>query len=48
MKEIVSNAMNAFAIEAESLAATREVIDEAEFARAVEALAKAEEMLASI
>ena len=42
MKEIVSNAMNAFAIEAESLAATREVIDEAEFARAVEALAKAE------
>ena len=42
MKEIVSNAMNAFAIEAESLAATREVIDEAEFARAVEVLAKAE------
>ena len=42
MKEIVANAMNAFAIEAESLAATREVIDEAEFARAVEALAKAE------
>lgn len=42
MKEIVANAMNAFAIEAESLAATREVIDEAEFARAVEVLAKAE------
>ena len=42
MKEIVSNAMNAFAIEAESLAAKREVIDEAEFARAVEVLAKAE------
>lgn len=42
MKEIVTNAMNAFAIEAESLAATREVIDEREFARAVEVLAKAE------
>lgn len=42
MKEIVSTAMNAFAIESESLLKTREVIDEGEFARAVEALAKAE------
>ncbi len=41
MTEIVKNAMNAFAIEAESLAATREVIDEGEFARAVEVLANA-------
>lgn len=41
MKEIVKCAMEAFAIEAESLAKTREVIDENEFARAVEVLATA-------
>lgn len=41
MKEIVKSAMEAFAIEAESLAKTREVIDEDEFARAVEVLATA-------
>ena len=39
---IIENAMNAFAIEAESLHKTAEVIDRGEFARAVEALAKAE------
>ncbi len=42
MKEIVASAMNAFATEAESILETRKVIDEAEFARAVEVLAKAE------
>lgn len=41
MKEIVKCAMEAFAIEAESLAKTREVIDENEFARAVEVLSTA-------
>ena len=41
MKEIVKCAMEAFAIEAESLAKTREVINEDEFARAVEVLATA-------
>lgn len=41
MKETVKSAMEAFAIEAESLAKTREVIDEDEFARAVEVLATA-------
>lgn len=41
MKEIVKSAMEAFAIEAESLAKTREVIDENEFARAVEVLSTA-------
>ena len=42
MKEIVASAMNAFATEAESILETRKVIDENEFARAVEVLAKAE------
>lgn len=41
MKETVKSAMEAFAIEAESLAKTREVIDEDEFARAVEVLSTA-------
>jgi len=40
--EIIENAMNAFAVEAESLHKTAEAIDRGEFARAVEALAKAE------
>lgn len=39
---ILKNAMNAFAIEAESLAETAKVLDPAEFTKAVEALAKAE------
>ena len=47
MNEIVKNAMQTFAIEAESLAKTREAIDEGEFARAVEALAKAPRIAAA-
>ncbi len=47
MNEIIKNAYNAFAIEAESLAETAKVLDEKEFARAVEALAKAERIGAS-
>ena len=47
MKEIIKNAYNAFAIEAESLAETAKVLDEKEFERAVEALAKAERIGAS-
>ena len=47
MKEIIKNAYNAFAIEAESLAETAKVLDEKEFQRAVEALAKAERIGAS-
>ena len=46
-KEIISHAMNAFATEAESLIKTREAINEAEFAKAVEALCKAERIAAS-
>ncbi len=42
MKEIIDYALNSFAIEAESLLETRKVIDEEEFKRAVEVLAKAE------
>lgn len=42
MSEMISNAMNAFAIEAESLLKTREVIDEASFEEAVKVLASAE------
>ena len=42
MSEMISNAMNAFAIEAESLLKTREVIDEAAFEEAVKVLASAE------
>ena len=45
--EIVANAMNAFATEAESLLKTREAIDEAEFAKAVEILSKAERIAAA-
>ena len=47
MNEIIKNAYNAFAIEAESLAETAKVLDEKEFERAVEALAKAERIGAS-
>ena len=47
MNEIVKNAMQTFAIEAESLSKTREAIDEGEFARAVEALAKAPRIAAA-
>jgi D-arabinose 5-phosphate isomerase GutQ len=46
-REIVANAMNAFATEAESLLKTREAIDEAEFAKAVELLSKAERIAAA-
>ena len=42
MSEMISNAMNAFAIEAESLLKTRDVIDEASFEEAVKVLASAE------
>jgi D-arabinose 5-phosphate isomerase GutQ len=42
MKDIVNNAFEAFAIEAESLAETAKVLDKDEFAKAVEVLAKAE------
>lgn len=42
MDNIVKEALNSFAIESESLLKTAEAIDPAEFARAVEALAKAE------
>lgn len=42
MNEIVNNALTAFDTEAESLIATKNAIDPKEFARAVEALAKAE------
>lgn len=41
-KEIIDSAMNAFAIESESLLKTAEVLDREEFARAVEVLSKAE------
>lgn len=41
-REIILNAMNTFKIESESLLKTAEAINEAEFARAVEALSKAE------
>lgn len=40
--ELISNAMNAFAIEAESLIKTREAIDEAAFLEAVKVLSEAE------
>ena len=36
MKDIVKNAFNSFSIEAESLAETAKVLDENEFAKAVE------------
>lgn len=42
MENIVKEAMNAFAIESESLLKTAEAIDPDEFAKAVEVLAKAE------
>lgn len=42
MEKIVKEAMNAFAIESESLIKTAETIDPSEFAKAVEVLAKAE------
>ena len=42
MNEIIRDAMNAFTIESESLLKTAEAIDPAEFAKAVEVLAKAE------
>ena len=42
MNEIIRDAMNAFTIESESLIKTAEAIDPAEFAKAVEVLAKAE------
>ena len=42
MENIVKEALNSFAIESESLLKTAEAIDPAEFAKAVEALAKAE------
>lgn len=44
---ILQNAMNAFAIEAQSLAETAKVLDPAEFTKAVEALAKAERIAAA-
>lgn len=47
MKDIVNNALNSFAIEAESLAETAKAIDPEEFAKAVEALAKAERIAAA-
>ena len=47
MKDIVTKAYETFAIEAESLKATAEVLDEGEFAKAVEALSKAERIAAS-
>ena len=47
MNEIVKNAFDTFTIEAESLAETAKVLDKNEFARAVEALAKAERIGAS-
>ncbi len=47
MKEIISYAMKAFETESESLLATRDVIDEAEFARAVELLSRAERIASS-
>ncbi|MBE6696065.1 MAG: SIS domain-containing protein [Ruminococcaceae bacterium] len=46
-KEILDSAMNAFAIESESLLKTAEVLDREEFARAVEVLSKAERIGAS-
>ncbi len=45
--EIIAKAMNAFEIEAESLIKTKEAIDQNEFAKAVEALSKAERIGAS-
>lgn len=42
MENIVKEALNSFAIESESLLKTAEAIDPAEFAKAVEVLAKAE------
>lgn len=42
MENIVKEALNSFAIESESLIKTAEAIDPAEFAKAVEVLAKAE------
>ena len=47
MNELVKKAYETFAIEAESLKATAEVLDEKEFAKAVEALSKAERIAAS-
>ena len=47
MKDIVNNALNSFVIEAESLAATANAIDPEEFAKAVEALSKAERIAAA-
>lgn len=47
MKDIVNNALNSFVIEAESLAATAKAIDPEEFAKAVEALSKAERIAAA-
>ena len=46
-ENILNAAYNAFKIEAESLAATAEVLDKEELARAVEALAKAERIAAA-
>lgn len=47
MKNIVETAFNTFAIEADSLRATAEVLDKDQFAKAVEVLAKAERIAAS-
>lgn len=47
MKNIVENALNSFKIESESLIKTMEAIDPAEFAKAVEALSKAERIAAA-
>ena len=47
MNDLVKKAYETFAIEAESLKATAEVLDENEFAKAVEALSKAERIAAS-
>ena len=46
-EKVLNAAYDAFKIEAESLAATAEVLDRGELARAVEALAKAERIAAS-
>ncbi len=47
IENIVNSAYDSFEIEAQSLKATAEVLDRAEFAKAVEAIAKAERISAS-
>jgi D-arabinose 5-phosphate isomerase GutQ len=47
VNDIVTKAFDTFTIEAESLKATAEVLDKEEFAKAVEALSKAERIAAS-